>query len=256
MLPADDLNRHASTSYTPSWPCLQRLFALSSTILPFAHVNARQPDAPSPCHLNDPMAMSTMTAPDWIADSHLRGTPGLHYSRVMCALCAALNALANKAICEHLPLLTLSYPRYTSTSAISFDLLQTRADFNIFNPTEMGLYFRMATEVPLPPPAASTSFLSTSISRTTSSSSKPHVDILPANPALLSQTEAGNAKKLVELDQRLQEANKTEGESDISEALRATADRLTPIGHKKQAVEVQTLAFEKAPDLGPGSTSC
>jgi len=57
-------------------------------------------------------------------------------------------------------------------------------------------------------------------------------------------------KKLAELDERLQEAEKTEGESEISEALRAKANYLTRIGHKEKAVEAQTLALEKTPGLG------
>lgn len=125
--------------------------------------------------------------------------------------------------------------------------MRTRADFN---PTEMAPYFRIATGVPLPLPVASTSSASTPTSPTTSTSSKPYVGVLPANPTLLAKIEEGNAKKLAELDVRLQEAEKTEGESEISEALRAKADYLTRIGHKEQAVEAQTLALEKTPGLG------
>jgi len=52
------------------------------------------------------------------------------------------------------------------------------------------------------------------------------------------------------LDQRLAEAEKTEGESEISDALRAKANFFTRIGDKDRAVEAQKVALEKTPGLG------
>jgi 26S proteasome regulatory subunit N7 len=49
---------------------------------------------------------------------------------------------------------------------------------------------------------------------------------------LLEKMAAANKTKLAELDARLAEAEKTEGETEISEALRAKADHLTRIGDK------------------------
>jgi hypothetical protein len=44
--------------------------------------------------------------------------------------------------------------------------------------------------------------------------------------------ETANKAKLESLDERLKEAEKTEGESEISDALRKKADHLTRIGDK------------------------
>ncbi|KAF7974274.1 hypothetical protein HWV62_13070 [Athelia sp. TMB] len=113
---------------------------------------------------------------------------------------------------------------------------------------EMAPYFRIASGSPLPSTPSSSSSVPTS--PTTSTISKVPVGVLPANPTLLAKMEEANVKKLAELDLRLQEAEKTEGESEISEALRAKADYLTRIGDKEKAVEAQTLALEKTPGLG------
>jgi len=52
------------------------------------------------------------------------------------------------------------------------------------------------------------------------------------------------------LDDRLAEAEKTEGESEISDALKAKANHYTRIGDKDRALEAQNLALEKTPGLG------
>lgn len=55
---------------------------------------------------------------------------------------------------------------------------------------------------------------------------------LPEDKALLERMEAENVEELKKLDARLEEAKKTEGESDIGDALRARATYLTRIGDK------------------------
>lgn len=55
---------------------------------------------------------------------------------------------------------------------------------------------------------------------------------LKSDAALLEQMEKTNKEELEKLDQRLAEAQKTEGESEISDALKARANYLTKIGEK------------------------
>lgn len=55
---------------------------------------------------------------------------------------------------------------------------------------------------------------------------------LPEDDALLERMEAVNAEELKKLDERLEEAEKTEGESEIADALRARANYFTRIGDK------------------------
>ncbi|KAF8599455.1 PCI-domain-containing protein [Ceratobasidium sp. AG-I] len=66
----------------------------------------------------------------------------------------------------------------------------------------------------------------------------------------LSAMEAKNKEELEKLDTRLKEIEETEGETEISEALRARASYLTRIGDKERSVEAQKLALEKTPGLG------
>lgn len=77
----------------------------------------------------------------------------------------------------------------------------------------------------------------------------------PLTPPLLtadqlSTLQAANTKKLEELEAALTAAQDTEGESEISDALRAKANYLARIGDKEKAVEAQKLAMEKTPGLG------
>lgn len=74
--------------------------------------------------------------------------------------------------------------------------------------------------------------------------------ILPLDKALLESLEKANEEELKVLDERLEEAEKQEGESEISDALKARANYLTRIGDKDRAVEAQKLALEKTPGLG------
>ncbi|KAG6841166.1 hypothetical protein C0991_001294 [Blastosporella zonata] len=73
---------------------------------------------------------------------------------------------------------------------------------------------------------------------------------LSLDAALLAQIEETNKAELKRLDERLEEAEKTEGESEISDALRGRANFLTRIGEKDSAITAQTLALEKTPGLG------
>ncbi|KAG6867587.1 hypothetical protein C0993_000837 [Termitomyces sp. T159_Od127] len=73
---------------------------------------------------------------------------------------------------------------------------------------------------------------------------------LTPDPALLSSMEASNASELKKLDERLEEATNTEGESEISDALKARANYLTRIGDKDRAIEAQNLALDKTPGIG------
>ena len=57
-------------------------------------------------------------------------------------------------------------------------------------------------------------------------------NILPLDKALLAEMEAANEEELKKLDERLAEAEKIEGESEISDALKARANHLTRIGDK------------------------
>ncbi|KAH9848841.1 PCI-domain-containing protein [Lenzites betulinus] len=75
-------------------------------------------------------------------------------------------------------------------------------------------------------------------------------DALELDEALAARMEAENKEELGKIDERLEEAKKTEGETDIADALRARANYLTRIGDKDKAVEAQKLALEKTPGLG------
>jgi len=68
-----------------------------------------------------------------------------------------------------------------------------------------------------------------SITSATSSTSK---SVLTLDNSLLSTLESANTAELLKLDERLAEAEKTEGESEISDALKARANYLTKIGDK------------------------
>ncbi|KAG8874172.1 hypothetical protein FRB97_006100 [Tulasnella sp. 331] len=82
-----------------------------------------------------------------------------------------------------------------------------------------------------------------------------YASLPPMKPALLDATalstiQASNSTNLENLDKALASAYDTEGESEISDALRARANYLTKIGDKEKSVEAQKLAMEKTPGLG------
>lgn len=74
--------------------------------------------------------------------------------------------------------------------------------------------------------------------------------ILPLDSNLLASMQEANAATLKSLDETLESAKATEGESEISDALKARANFLTRIGEKDKAIEAQKLALEKTPGLG------
>ncbi|KAI0306258.1 PCI-domain-containing protein [Multifurca ochricompacta] len=74
--------------------------------------------------------------------------------------------------------------------------------------------------------------------------------VLPLDQALLETLEKENAAELERLDKVLKEAEETEGESDIADALRVKASYLTRIGEKEKAIEAQQVALEKTAGLG------
>ncbi|KAI0064502.1 PCI-domain-containing protein [Artomyces pyxidatus] len=73
---------------------------------------------------------------------------------------------------------------------------------------------------------------------------------LPLDQSLLEKMEKQNQEEFEKLDKKLKDAEETEGESDIADALRAKAYYLTRIGEKDKAVDAQKLALEKTPGLG------
>ncbi|TFY83055.1 hypothetical protein EWM64_g957 [Hericium alpestre] len=74
--------------------------------------------------------------------------------------------------------------------------------------------------------------------------------VLPLDEALAARMEEENEEELNKIENRLNDAEETEGESEISDALRAKANYLTRIGEKDKAVDAQKLALEKTPGLG------
>lgn len=74
--------------------------------------------------------------------------------------------------------------------------------------------------------------------------------VLAIHQSTLDTMEKANADELQRLDERLAEAEKTEGESEISDALKARANYFTRIGEKDKALDAQKLALEKTPGLG------
>ncbi len=55
---------------------------------------------------------------------------------------------------------------------------------------------------------------------------------LPSDQTILESLENANKEELAKLDERVAEAEKQEGESDIADALKARANYLTKIGDK------------------------
>lgn len=68
--------------------------------------------------------------------------------------------------------------------------------------------------------------------------------------SLLAQLDEQNQKTLDGFEEKIKEAEKTEGESEIAEAWRAKANYLTRIGEKEKAIEAQTTALEKTGGVG------
>lgn len=93
------------------------------------------------------------------------------------------------------------------------------------SPLDMAPYLR-ALHAASNPPATPASPISPS-------SSRPSLAIaIPEDKGLLEKLEKRNEEELKKLDERLAEAEKTEGESEIADALKARATYLTRIGDK------------------------
>jgi 26S proteasome regulatory subunit N7 len=77
----------------------------------------------------------------------------------------------------------------------------------------------------------------------------PYYRLVTSTPALscdeklLEEMESTNAQELTKLDERLAEAEKTEGESEISDALKAKANYLTRIGDKVRLSTLSEFVF-------------
>lgn len=80
--------------------------------------------------------------------------------------------------------------------------------------------------------------------------------LLPLDQSLLDSMEKDNAEELKKLDNRLEEAEKIEGESEISDALKARANYLTRIGDKVPiSLLVWGISNGSKPSIGSGSWS-
>ena len=73
---------------------------------------------------------------------------------------------------------------------------------------------------------------------------------LKLDTTLLASMEKANAEELARLDERLAEAEKTEGESEISDALKARANFLTRIGDKVRRNRWESLILDPNQDIG------
>ncbi|KDR79082.1 hypothetical protein GALMADRAFT_92899 [Galerina marginata CBS 339.88] len=73
--------------------------------------------------------------------------------------------------------------------------------------------------------------------------------MLSLDTAFLAEMDKASEEEPKKLDERLAEAQKLEGESEISDALKARANYLTRIGDKEKSLEAQKLARKKTPDL-------
>ncbi|KND05068.1 proteasome regulatory particle lid subunit RPN7 [Spizellomyces punctatus DAOM BR117] len=72
----------------------------------------------------------------------------------------------------------------------------------------------------------------------------------PIDNGLLSQMQTANEEELKRLDEKLEDAEKNLGETDISDALIAKAQYLAKIGDKEKALSAYRVAFEKTGPLG------
>ncbi|KAI9009507.1 26S proteasome subunit RPN7-domain-containing protein [Gaertneriomyces semiglobifer] len=73
---------------------------------------------------------------------------------------------------------------------------------------------------------------------------------IPKDTALVARMEAANAEQIKKLDERLEDAEKNLGETDISDALIAKAQFWAKIGDKEQALSAFKTAIEKTGPLG------
>ncbi|KAJ7093122.1 26S proteasome subunit RPN7-domain-containing protein [Mycena epipterygia] len=114
---------------------------------------------------------------------------------------------------------------------------------------EMGPWYRSLTQAPSASTPEPQTVQTSSQSSTSASAAPPTAIVVPFDATVLEELEKKNSAALEKLDERLKHAQETEGESEISDALRGRANYLTKIGDK-DASAAQLLAFEKTPGLG------
>ncbi|KAF8513026.1 proteasome 26S subunit [Hysterangium stoloniferum] len=143
-----------------------------------------------------------------------------------------------------LPIPNLELPQYAFTlSQPSLGHLQDKARVDLLTGIQkdhMAPYYRFLTSTP--EPSASTSAPTSPPTNTT----RP----LPFDPRVYDEMAAKNKEELESFDKRLEEAEKTEGESDVADLLRGKAMYLVKIGDKEKALPALELALEKSPGLG------
>lgn len=76
------------------------------------------------------------------------------------------------------------------------------------------------------------------------------ISLLPPNPNLLSTLKEKNKDELAKLNDKLEDAEKNLGETEISDALREKALYLARIGEKDEAIAALQVALEKTAGLG------
>ncbi|KAJ3290824.1 26S proteasome non-ATPase regulatory subunit 6 [Borealophlyctis nickersoniae] len=72
----------------------------------------------------------------------------------------------------------------------------------------------------------------------------------PVDEGFLSSLTAANEAELKRLDEKLEDAEKNLGETDISDALIAKAEYLSKIGDKEKAISAYRVAYDKTGPLG------
>lgn len=78
---------------------------------------------------------------------------------------------------------------------------------------------------------------------------------LPLDQALLETMDKANKLELEKLDARLAEAEQTEGESDIADALQARANYFTKIGERVRVSASQMLSSSFTHTRAPGESN-
>ncbi|KAL8286307.1 hypothetical protein RQP46_004795 [Phenoliferia psychrophenolica] len=74
--------------------------------------------------------------------------------------------------------------------------------------------------------------------------------LLTVDPLLLPKLQAKNTEELKKLEEKLEDAQKNLGETEISDALKAKAQYLARIGNKDDALKAHEVSLEKSAGLG------
>lgn len=131
-------------------------------------------------------------------------------------------------------LFTLSNP-----SLVRFHDVARAALLEGIKADEMGPWYRSLTgQPPLTSTAESQTTQPSSQSSTSASPVAPTPTVIPFDATILEELEKKNSAALEKLDERLKHAQETEGESEISDALRGRANYLTKIGDKVRSCNV------------------